>query len=199
MTSLRKRLYCHIPQYYTWDTTNKRWNRRKRGSPVQDGIFKAACLGRLYTVNPKQAECYILRVLLHHISRPTSFADLKTTADRVCNIYREACILLGLTEDDDYLHKAFQEAAESQTPNQLRKLFAIIITCYEDGNPMDLWTRHKEHIVDIARDIDHNYATMYPCQHQTGQVPRQKTMIIPVKRTSMLMSRKRALPIGSHF
>ena len=42
------------------------------------GIKKAHILGKVYTINPRQGECFYLRLLLHHIKGPQPFAELKT-------------------------------------------------------------------------------------------------------------------------
>ena len=38
------------------------------------GVKEAHVLGRVYTINPRQGECFYLRLLLHHIRGPQSFA-----------------------------------------------------------------------------------------------------------------------------
>ena len=40
------------------------------------GVKEAHILGRGYTVNPRQGECFYLRLLLHNIRGPQSFAHL---------------------------------------------------------------------------------------------------------------------------
>ena len=74
-------LYVDIPKYYTWN--NKSWNRRKQGTDVAGfpGVKEAHVLGRVYTINPRQGECFYLRLLLHHIRGPQSFAELKTVEE----------------------------------------------------------------------------------------------------------------------
>lgn len=65
-------LYCEVLSYCTFKTNT--FFRRKQGIPVAGypGVKKDHCLGRVYTVHPKNAECYYLRLLLHHIRGPTS-------------------------------------------------------------------------------------------------------------------------------
>ena len=78
------------------------------------GIKEAHILGRVYTINPCQGECFYLRLLLHHIRGPQSFAELKTVEGDFYNSFREACFRLGLLEDDNRCHLAIQEAAQLQ-------------------------------------------------------------------------------------
>lgn len=84
-------LYCEVPAFYVW--RNKNWQRRKRGQLVAGhlGVRKDAALGRVYTVHPNFTECYYLRLLLHHIRGPTSFAMLKTVNSIVQPSYQTAC------------------------------------------------------------------------------------------------------------
>ena len=50
----KKLLYTEVPSYYTWNTKNKVFERRKQGKSVdgQPTIFKDTTIGRLYTVHP---------------------------------------------------------------------------------------------------------------------------------------------------
>jgi len=41
-------------------------------------IKQAQALGRVYAISPQQAECFYLRLLLHNVKGPQSFAALKT-------------------------------------------------------------------------------------------------------------------------
>jgi hypothetical protein len=42
-------LYCDIPQYYTWNSQRKMWNRRKQSTPVPDhpGVRSSDIIGRV--------------------------------------------------------------------------------------------------------------------------------------------------------
>lgn len=67
------------------------------GSDVPEffGVKKANTLGRVYTIHPKNSECYYLRLLLHEVWGLTSFSFLKT----VNGVLYDACRALGLLED----------------------------------------------------------------------------------------------------
>ena len=149
-------LYVDIPKYYTWN--NKSWNRRKQGTDVAGfpGVKQAHVLGRVYTINPRQGECFYLRLLLHHIRGPQSFAELKTVEGDLCSSFREACFRLGLLEDDNQYHLAMQEASVSNSASSLRSLFAVILTWCEPSNPLDIYEHHKEH---MAEDFLHQQRT----------------------------------------
>lgn len=123
------RVYLEVPSYYTWDTTSKQFNSRKRGMPVEghDGVFKSNTIGRVYIVDPKNAEYFYLRLLLHTIRGPMCFVDLKTINGDICETYRKACQRLGLLENDNHWELAINEAVQTATTNQIREVFAI--TC----------------------------------------------------------------------
>ena len=149
-------LYVYVPKYYTWN--NKSWSRRKQGTDVTGfpGVKEAHVLGRVYTINPRQGECFYLRLLLHHIRGPQSFAELKTVEGDLCSSFREACFRLGLLEDDNQYHLAMEEASVSNSASSLRSLFAVILTWCEPSNPLDIYERHKEH---MAEDFLHQQRT----------------------------------------
>ena len=152
----RTLLYVDVPKYYTW--RSKSWNRRKQGKDVNGfpGVKEAHILGRVYTVNPRQGECFYLRLLLHNIRGPQSFAHLRTVEGNLCGSFREACLRLGLLEDDNQYHLAMQEAAVSNSASSLRSLFAVILTWCEPGNPLDIYEHHKE---SMAEDFLHQQRT----------------------------------------
>ena len=149
-------LYMDVPKYYTW--RNKSWNRRKQGKDVTGfpGVKEAHILGRVYTVNPRQGECFYLRLLLHNIRGPRSFAHLKTVEGNLCSSFREACLRLSLLEDDNQYHLAMQEATVSNSATSLRSLFAVILTWCEPSNPLDIYEHHKE---SLAEDFLHQQRT----------------------------------------
>ena len=149
-------LYMDVPRYYTW--RNKSWSRRKQGKDVTGfpGVKEAHILGRVYTVNPRQGECFYLRLLLHNIRGPQSFAHLRTVEGNLCSSFREACLRLGLLEDDNQYHLAMQEAAVSNSATSLCSLFAVILAWCEPSNPLDIYEHHKE---SMAEDFLHQQRT----------------------------------------
>ena len=141
-------MYVDVPEYYTW--TNKSWQRRKQGAAVGSypGVKQAQVLGRVYTISPRQGECFYLRLLLHNVKGPQSFADLKTVNGDLCNSFHEACLKLGLLEDDNQYHLAMEEATVSNSPASIRTLFAVILARCEPSNPLEIYNNHKEAIVE---------------------------------------------------
>ncbi|KIH48241.1 hypothetical protein ANCDUO_21693, partial [Ancylostoma duodenale] len=150
----RTLLYPEVPKHYTWNASTKRFCRRKQGAPVPGYDIRASdALGRVYTVHPNNDECYFLRLLLHTIRRPTSFADLKTVNGELRGTYKEACQRLALLEDEQHWDVTLSESCLTCFPSQLRNLFAIIITCCASSNPQGLWEKYKESFSeDILRE-----------------------------------------------
>lgn len=145
-------LYNQVPKYYTWNKTKKQFLRRKIGAPVHNhpGLKSSGALGRVYTVHPNNAECYYLRMLLHNVKGPTSFEYLRTVKNETCGTFREACLKLGLLEEEKHWNDTLNEAALVCTAKQLRTLFAIILTSCSPSDPMALWNNHKE---SLSEDI----------------------------------------------
>ena len=147
-------LYNEIPKYYTWNSREKKWNRRKVGTDVPNHPDIKCCdaLGRVYTIHPSNSECYHLRLLLHVVRGPQSFKDLKTIDGDVCETFKMACHLRGLLENDNHWHATLEEAALSKSPAMLRNLFAIMLKTCHLSNPLELWMKHKE---NFSEDILH--------------------------------------------
>ena len=147
-------LYVNVPEYFVLQQKSKCWVPRVKGKEVytDDGqltTFKqSTAIGRVYTVNPKQMECFFLRLLLHRRPGSTSFEDLRTVNNETLPSYREACRSLGFLEDDAHWGTAMQEAAVYATASALRTLFALILTSCHPSYPMQLWEAHKLSMTD---------------------------------------------------
>ncbi|KAL8620261.1 hypothetical protein ACOMHN_064551 [Nucella lapillus] len=89
---------------------------------------------------------------------PTSFTDLRTVNGKECDTSQQACLLLGLLEDDSHWDDTLTEASLSSSPGQLRHLFDIMIAVCGLSDPANLWEKHKEELCeDLLRDIQrHN-------------------------------------------
>ncbi|GBP49808.1 ATP-dependent DNA helicase pif1 [Eumeta japonica] len=66
----RTLLYSETSRYYTLNALTKKFQRRKQGDAVlgHPGVRSTDALGRIYTVHPKNDECFYLRLLLIRIS-----------------------------------------------------------------------------------------------------------------------------------
>ncbi|XP_039277051.1 uncharacterized protein LOC120351239 isoform X2 [Nilaparvata lugens] len=137
-----------------WNVTRKVFVRRKRGEPVNGhpGIFKENTIGRLYTVHPNQDECFYLRMLLVNVPGPTSFQQLKIVDGVTHATFRATCQALNLLENDQQWNICINDACNTAHPNQIRALFAIILTACFPSSPTELWERYRSH---MAEDILH--------------------------------------------
>ena len=61
--------YWQMPEFYTWDGKNSKWNHQKR---------KTLRIGRMYHASPTQPDLYHLRLLLFHVKAATCYEDLKS-------------------------------------------------------------------------------------------------------------------------
>jgi hypothetical protein len=78
-------VYPEVSKYYTWNTSRKVFCTRKEGARFPGYDMRATyALGPVYTIHPNNAECYFLRLLLHAVRGPKSFASLETVEGEEC-------------------------------------------------------------------------------------------------------------------
>lgn len=152
-----KTLFYHrVPTYYVWDVSSRSFKRRKIGKPVEgyQGIKSSETLSRVYTIHPKNMECYYVRLLLHNIKGPTCFQDLRTINGQILPDYFSACKMLGLLEDDSHWGQTLEEASACVSSSQLRSLFAVMLSICEIKEVNQLWDNHKN---ALSQDILYQY------------------------------------------
>ncbi|KAJ1278908.1 hypothetical protein BS78_04G115000 [Paspalum vaginatum] len=140
----RQYTYIEFPEYFTWhsNSNSKYWDFR-RGSRR---------IGRIAHVSPCQGEPYYLRLLLHIVKGPTSFAEIRTISGHEYPTYRAACEALGLLGDDQEWSNALRDAAQWAMPYQLRQLFVTILLFCEVTNPRRIF---DEHVSKMSEDAPH--------------------------------------------
>ncbi|CAB4425285.1 unnamed protein product [Rhizophagus irregularis] len=150
-TAAREYKYTDFPIHYTWDLSNHTWNLRKTATEA---------IGRLYMVQSSEGERYYLQILLTHVKGATSFDDLKTVNGHMCRNFKEACILLGLLQDDTKWDACLREASEIKTGQQLQHFFAMILLFCQPAIPEVLWNNYK---LALCEDImyHHNQQVMH--------------------------------------
>lgn len=155
----RTLLYDQVPTYFTFNKTSKKWEPRKRGTPVDGypGIFSTNALGRLYTVHPKQRECFYLRLLLINVRGPTSFEYLRTVNGQLYASNHDACRGLQLLEDDTHWDLTLADASLTSSAHQIRNLFALLLTTCFPTKPDALWDKYKD---AMSEDILHRLRTI---------------------------------------
>ncbi|KAK9668308.1 hypothetical protein RND81_13G050100 [Saponaria officinalis] len=130
-------LYGDFTELYRWDTSHKKWFRRKN---------KLIVVGRLAFVAPAEGERYFLRLLLLHVRGPRSFEDLMTVDGYRCTTFQEAALKHRLLEEDDAVEMCLKEASEVQMPFAVRRLFATLLVFCQPSNPLQLWTDYYNHL-----------------------------------------------------
>ncbi|GFU72660.1 uncharacterized protein LOC104236095 [Trichonephila clavipes] len=141
--------------YFTADNnaSTKKFQLRKQAKAVEGHtLYSSDALGRLYTVHPNNTECFYLRLLLFNIRGPISFQDLRTVNGQLSATYRQACQELNLLENDAHWDTELADASNTARPQQIRTLFAIILTTCFPSNPKDLWEKYKDY---MSEDILH--------------------------------------------
>ncbi|XP_069180819.1 uncharacterized protein [Procambarus clarkii] len=156
-------MYSEVPTYYKWDFSRKSFERRKREERVdgQPGIFKQTTTARLYTVHPNQDECFFLRMLLVNVLGTTSFQQLRFVKGVTHATLRNTCQALNLLENDRHLDVCINDASNTSHLNQIRVLFAIILTTCSPSSPTELWEKYKSHMAEnIIRRIREENSNM---------------------------------------
>ncbi|UYV70846.1 hypothetical protein LAZ67_8000837 [Cordylochernes scorpioides] len=131
-------LYPDVPQYYNWNSSAHEWRRRVQGKLVegQPGVKRSDTIGRVYAVHVSNFECFCLRMLLHNIKGPTSFAYLKIVNGSQYETFGETCAAIGLLENDNHWVVTMDEAVLCQAPTR------------------QLWITYRD---EMASDILHRY------------------------------------------
>ena len=160
-------LYQEILQYYTCQVSSKSWKRRLHGDRVSDGLFKSEAIGRIYSVHPKNLECFYLRLLLTTVRGAVSLEDIKTEDGFICTTFKKTCQLLNLLEDDEHWQKTIEEAAISKSPNKIRTLFPMMICHCEISDIPALWMVNRE---CMSEDILHRYRRDNEEQNYTEEI-----------------------------
>ena len=90
----------------------------------------------------------------------------------LCSSFHEACLRLGLLEDDNQYHLAMQEAAVSNSAASLRSLFAVILTWCKPSNPLVIYGHRDDYkfsemigqkpliVTSVPNLIGHPYITL---------------------------------------
>jgi len=122
------------------------------------GVKHTQALCRVYTISPHQGEYFYLRLLLHNVKGPQSFADLKTVTGDLCNCFQEACLKLGMTTSITWLWKRQLSAIHQQ----VFILFTVILGYCEPSNPLEIYDNHKK---AMAEDFIHQQQVLLRDEH----------------------------------
>jgi hypothetical protein len=138
-------------EHYTWapmpnqKLTNADGTKNKKQYQwkTREASFKV--IGRIYSVSPTNPELFHLRILLNHVKGATSFEDIKRVDGKEpCQTFTQACLELGLIEDDKEWGRVLKEAEVSLLPYQMRNLFVRLLIHCQPVAPHELWDDFKE-------------------------------------------------------
>lgn len=95
-------------------------------------------------------------------SRTNFFEFLQTVNGRVFNTYQDACRELQLLEDDNHWDLRLADAVLTSKPNNIRQLFAIILTTCYLSQAQTLWEKYKN---CMTEDTLHRIRQTDQCQN----------------------------------
>ncbi|CAI9734633.1 Hypothetical predicted protein [Octopus vulgaris] len=112
-------IYPEVPEYYIYNNNN--WKRRSHGTELDNwpGVSRKNVIGRVYNIHPTKQEIFFLRMLLHVVTGPKSFADLRMVDGVICDTYKEVCLRQVLLLNDEHLHRTLAEASNCKLPWQM--------------------------------------------------------------------------------
>ena len=85
----------------------------------------------MYSFNPSQVELFRLRLLLLNCRDAKSFDELKNINGIQYMTFSEACLALGLIDDNEEWSRVMQEAVSWMMPGSIRLFFVrILIHCH---------------------------------------------------------------------
>ena len=143
--------YPDIPKFFTWDSKNKIWKKRLRGGDKVIGRVPSIGL------NVHQIEIYSLRLLLHKVKGPTSYSNLRTVNGVECETYKDACLEMGLLEDDKEQDQVIIEAQSLSFGNQLVDCFTTLLLLSTPTKPEEFYSRHRKALIqDFLKMFDND-------------------------------------------
>ena len=151
-------LYPDMVHSYVWETGKKLWKKRVQH---RHGLFHQ--IARIHTVHPNAGELFYLRLLLHndHSRGKTSFQALRLMHDQTQTAtFKEACLHLGLLQEDAEWHQAMVDAALTSMPPQIRGMYLIILEFCNPADPVGLFNRHW---LEMAEDFSHKHNNATSC------------------------------------
>ncbi|XP_074339091.1 uncharacterized protein LOC141677199 isoform X4 [Apium graveolens] len=131
--------FTKYPTKFRWDSSAKRWFRRKQNVNV---------VGRMVYAHPASGERFYMRLLLNIVVGAKTFEEIRTVGGIVYPTHKEACFRRGLLDSDKEWHLALDDAALCATSPQLRDLFVTLLVFCEISNPSELWDKHWANLAD---------------------------------------------------
>ncbi|KAI5441846.1 hypothetical protein KIW84_011052 [Lathyrus oleraceus] len=135
----RKYLYREIPEHCCWNKRDMEWHRRRSTRKV---------IGRIYTVSPSEGDKFYLRLLLSHVTGPTSWEYLLTNNGMTFSTFKKSAEDRGFLETDHSIRDCLVEATSLRMPYALRRLLVTILIFCEPTDVRGLWNEFFTHMVE---------------------------------------------------
>ncbi|GKB26484.1 DNA helicase [Tanacetum coccineum] len=114
----RNLTYLNFPLEYTWNKTDKHWQRRRRQNKPM--------VGRLTYIHPTVGDMFYQRILLCHQKGCRYFREIRTVNGIVFPINRAACEALGLIGSDEEWIPRVEENETEMKGGTLFEIEAIL-------------------------------------------------------------------------
>ncbi|GBP90314.1 hypothetical protein EVAR_37374_1 [Eumeta japonica] len=154
LVPLHEHYSIQVPRYFTWTQTKHGCPASKAHQLLHVSIYLNQTPGAIIYSQSKTHGVLYLRLLLVNVTGPLSFQDIRKVNGQQYPTYKDACLALGLLEDDNQWECMLAEAALNCTAIQIRLLFAIVLTTCFPARAQILWENHKDSMTD---DILHQH------------------------------------------
>ena len=138
-------LYESFPDKFVWKADKKIWTRRTQGRADPDLLNG---IGRMPLLSPYTEDLFYQRLLLKHKTGATSFKDLRTVNGIECETFNEACVEMGLVENDRIWIECMAEASAMKMPPAMRDLFCNIIVHCNPAQKRKLFDLYEKDMMD---------------------------------------------------
>ena len=95
-----------------------------------------------------QIERFSLRLLLHKVAGPTSYTNLRTVNGVEYETFKDACLEMGLLEDDKEQDQVMIEAQSLSFGHQLVDCFITLLLLSTPIKPAEFYNRHRKALIE---------------------------------------------------
>ncbi|KAI5429032.1 hypothetical protein KIW84_033865 [Lathyrus oleraceus] len=99
-------------------------------------------------VSPSEEDKFYLRLLLSHVTGPTSWEYILTNNGTTFNTFKKSTKDKGFLEIDHCIHDCLVEAASLRMPYALRRLFVTVLIFCEPTDVRGLWNEFFTHMAE---------------------------------------------------
>ncbi len=150
--------YTDMPRYCTWNASasQRGWHWRKKGPLDDKGRNLFLHLGRMPYFAPTGTNRELFHIRLLLAEKPAkSFDDLRTVDGHLCETFHEACVKLGLLDDDQEMHEVMTEVSTEYAPSTIRYTFCSLLLHCNVGMPKQLL---EDHMHAMAEDVFYRWS-----------------------------------------